>query len=93
MLRIINFRVDVKNKNPLEALLVHKFPVLKDQIQEIHVVRRAVDARKKPHITFVYTLFVAVQNEVVVMKKLGRDKNVSTMSLSNRNRLYMASRF
>ncbi len=47
MLRIINFRVDVKNKNPLEALLVHKFPVLKDQIQEIHVVRRAVDARKK----------------------------------------------
>lgn len=79
MLRIINFRVDVKNKNPLEALLVHKFPVLKDQIQEIHVVRRAVDARKKPHITFVYTLFVAVQNEVVVMKKLGRDKKVSTM--------------
>lgn len=79
MLRIINFRVDVKNKNPLEALLVHKFPVLKDKIQEIHVVRRAVDARKKPHITFVYTLFVAVQNEVVVMKKLGRDKNVSTM--------------
>lgn len=79
MLRIINFRVDVKNKNPLEALLVHKFPVLKDQIQEIYVVRRAVDARKKPHITFVYTLFVAVQNEVVVMKKLGRDKNVSTM--------------
>lgn len=79
MLRIINFRVNVKNKNPLEALLVHKFPVLKDQIQEIHVVRRAVDARKKPHITFVYTLFVAVQNEVVVMKKLGRDKNVSTM--------------
>lgn len=79
MLRIINFRVDVKNKNPLEALLVHKFPVLKDQIQEIHVVRRAVDARKKPHITFVYTLFVALQNEVVVMKKLGRDKNVSTM--------------
>lgn len=79
MLRIINFRVDVKNKNPLEALLVHKFPVLKDQIQEIHVVRRAVDARKKSHITFVYTLFVAVQNEVVVMKKLGRDKNVSTM--------------
>lgn len=79
MLRIINFRVDVKNKNPLEALLVHIFPVLKDQIQEIHVVRRAVDARKKPHITFVYTLFVAVQNEVVVMKKLGRDKNVSTM--------------
>lgn len=42
-------------------------------------MRRAVDARKKPHITFVYTLFVAVQNEVVVMKKLGRDKNVSTM--------------
>lgn len=79
MLRIINFRVDVKNKNPLEALLVHKFPVLKNQIQEIHVVRRAVDARKKPHITFVYTLFVAVQNEAVVMKKLGRDKNVSTM--------------
>ena len=79
MLRIINFRVDVTATNPLEALLVHKFPVLKDQIEQIHVVRRAVDARKKPHITFVYTLFVAVRDEAKVMKRLGRDKNVSTM--------------
>ncbi|SUP43473.1 NAD(P)/FAD-dependent oxidoreductase [Veillonella criceti] len=79
MLRIINFRVDVKTKDPLEALLVHKFPVLKGQIEQIHVVRRAVDARKKPHITFVYTLFVAVRDEGHIMKRLGRDKNVSTM--------------
>ncbi|WP_298704897.1 NAD(P)/FAD-dependent oxidoreductase [uncultured Veillonella sp.] len=79
MLRLINFRVDVKEKAPLESLLTRKYPILKGQIEKIHVVRRAVDARKKPHISFVYTLFLVVSDEAVVMKKLHRDKNVSTM--------------
>lgn len=79
MLRLINFRIDVKEKAPLESLLTHKYPVLKGQIKKIHVVRRAVDARKKPHISFVYTLFLVVADEALVMKKLHRDKNISTM--------------
>lgn len=79
MLRLINFRIDVKEKATLEALITHKYPVLKDKLERIHVVRRAVDARKKPHISFVYTLFLEVQDEALVMKKLHRDKNISVM--------------
>lgn len=79
MLRVINFRVDVTVKDSLERRLEHKYPALRGQIKAVHVVRRAVDARKKPQITFVYTLFVEVSNEAAVMKRLGRDKNVSTM--------------
>lgn len=79
MLRVINFRVDVTVKDSLERRLEHKYPSLRGQIKAVHVVRRAVDARKKPQITFVYTLFVEVADEAAVMKRLARDKNVSTM--------------
>ena len=67
MLRVINFRVDVTVKDSLERRLEHKYPSLRGQIKAVHVVRRAVDARKKPQITFVYTLFVEVADEAAVI--------------------------
>ena len=53
MLRIINFRIPVQEAERLEELIVKKYSPLRGQIKTIHVVRRAVDARKKPNITFV----------------------------------------
>lgn len=80
MIRIINFRIDVKEAHNLKTLLEKKYVPLQGTIKEIHVVRRAVDARKKPHITFVYTLFLEVEQENAVYKKLSKDKNVSLMN-------------
>ena len=40
-------------------------------------MRRAVDARKKPNIVFVYTLFVEAQHEEKIIKKLGKQKDVT----------------
>lgn len=80
MIRIINFRINVTASDDLKSLLEKKYPPLRNEIKNIHVVRRAVDARKKPNITFVYTLFIEVKNEQAVYKKLSKDKNVDLMN-------------
>ena len=70
MIRIINLRVAVTVKATIEEIVEKKYPQMKGHIQKIHVVRRAVDARKKPNIVFVYTLFVEAQHEEKIIKKL-----------------------
>lgn len=77
MIRIINLRVSVMIKTDLKSLLEKRYPPLRGHIQEIHVVRRAVDARKKPTVVFVYTLFVEVSQEEALMKRLQGDRNIS----------------
>lgn len=77
MIRIINLRVAVTVKSDIKEIVEKKYPQLRGAIETIHVVRRAVDARKKPNIVFVYTLFVEVQKEAQIMKKLGKQKDVS----------------
>ena len=46
MIRIINLRVAVTVKATIEEIVEKKYPQLKGYIQKIHVVRRAVDARR-----------------------------------------------
>lgn len=80
MLRLINFRIAVTEKRNLTELVEQKYPSLQGRVNRIHVVRRSVDARKKPHITFVYTLFLEVTGEAAIAGKLKGDKNIEIMS-------------
>lgn len=80
MLRIINFRVNLKNKAPLQELVEKTYPQLRHHIKKLHVVRKAVDARKKPNISFVYTLFVEVDDEEAVLNRLKKKKDISQMN-------------
>lgn len=79
MLRIINFRLPVTEKRALQDLVEKKFSPLRGRIKNVHVVRKAVDARKKPDISFVYTLFVEASDEKRVLATLKHDRNVSLM--------------
>lgn len=87
MIRIINLRVAVTVKATIEEIVEKKYPQLKGYIQKIHVVRRAVDARKKPNIVFVYTLFVEAQHEEKIIKKLGNQRMLPYLHLRIQNRL------
>lgn len=77
MIRIINLRVAVTVSSSIEEIVEKKYPPLRGHIERIHVVRRAVDARKKPNIVFVYTLLVEAQQETQIIKKLGKNKDVT----------------
>ena len=68
MIRIINLRVAVTVKSDIKDIVREEnIPQLRGVVETIHVVRRAVDARKKPNIVFVYTLFVEVHKEARII--------------------------
>lgn len=77
MIRIINLRVAVTVQSNMEDIVEKKYPQFRGHIEAVHVVRRAVDARKKPNIVFVYTLLIEARNEAQIMKRLGSNKDVS----------------
>lgn len=47
------------------------------QLRELNIIRRSIDARKKPQLFYTYTVDVAVEQETQVLKKAqkGRDKD------------------
>ncbi|MBO5245034.1 MAG: hypothetical protein J6B02_02925 [Selenomonadales bacterium] len=60
MLRIANMRVSIDNKKSLAALAAKKLRIPPQAVLEVVVVRKAVDARRKQNIVFVYTIDVKV---------------------------------
>lgn len=77
MLRIINLKTVLPETTPVIELAAKKLRCQLDDIQKIQVVRRAIDARKKPIIYGVYTLHVKVKHESDIWHRCLRDKNVS----------------
>ncbi len=80
MLRVINFRTAIDQKKPIQEIIEKKIPELKGKIEKLYVVRKAIDARKKPNITFVYTLFLEVKDEEQLLKRLKHDRNITQMA-------------
>lgn len=78
MLRITNFRIPVSEDTPLPALVARRLKLPTASIESTTIIRRAVDARRKTNISFVYTLDVGVKvPEGQVLSRLGGDRDVS----------------
>lgn len=70
MLRITNLRVSIDNKKTLAALAAKKLRIPPQAVLGVVVVRKAVDARRKQNIVFVYTVDVKVAGrEADVLKR------------------------
>ncbi len=77
MLKISNFRVPLTEDTPLEQLAARRLKLPVHDICHVAIVRRAVDARRKTNITFVYTLEVeAAIPAGQVLSRLSGDKDV-----------------
>ncbi len=78
MLRITNFRVAVEDDSPLTVLAARRLRLPPGGVADVTIVRRAVDARRKSNIGFVYTLDVAVAAaEGQVLSRLAGDRDVA----------------
>ncbi len=78
MLKISNFRIPLTEETPLEQLVARRLRLEPAQIRQVNIIRRAIDARRKHSITFVYTLAV----ELLVppgqaLTRLAGDKDVA----------------
>ena len=78
MLRIANFRVAIDDDSPLPLLAARRLRLPPGSVTAVTIVRRAVDARRKSNITFVYSLDVAVTvPEGQVLARLAGDRDVA----------------
>lgn len=79
MLRILNLQVPLQEETPLLELAAKRLQIPPQEILEVVVVRKAVDARRRKGapIYFVYVLDVKVRcNEERIASKFRRDPNI-----------------
>lgn len=76
MLRVLNIHTAVPMKKPLELLVARKMHCSRRDIKNICIVRRSIDARRKPRIYFVFTVDVECYDEAGVWKHCRDNKDV-----------------
>lgn len=70
MIRVRQIKINVNKDNldNLKFLTSIKLNIKKDQIKEIYINKRSVDARKKPNIFYLYEVDVVVDNENQILQ-------------------------
>ena len=80
MLRINNLQLDItENENSLALMAAQTLKVQQSAIEKWEVVKKSVDARKKPNVKLVYSVDVQVKDEKSVLKRC-KNKNVTALT-------------
>ena len=79
MLKIQNFRVPLEEERSLEALVAKHYHLPLPVVRRVRIVRQAVDARRRPRISFVYTLGVELADEQKYFDRLAASGDVSRL--------------
>lgn len=82
MLRINNLRVALNDDTTVEQLAARRLKLPLKAVMKVSIVRRALDARRKNNISFVYSLDVQVNvPDGQVLSRLRGDKDIAVVSL------------
>lgn len=93
MLRINNFRVALDDDTPLDRLAARRLGLPEGSVVKVDIARRAVDARRKSNIGFVYTLDVTLAvPEGQVLGRLAADRDVAARRQDKPARVAAGSR-
>lgn len=93
MIRLTNFRISVDENTDLTKKVAQRLKQPIKSIKEIIVVRRAIDARRKNNISFVYTLLIkTVVPEGQVISSLSADKDVELFTMPKAEELAFGSK-
>ena len=77
MIQISQLKLPVTHKKgDLEKKIYTTLKISGAELLSWHIEKKSLDARKKPHLFYVYTIIAEVQNEKRIMKK-NRNKNVT----------------
>ncbi|MGE0057421.1 MAG: hypothetical protein AB7T32_05515, partial [Dehalococcoidia bacterium] len=78
MLRLTEVKLPLDHSPAdLEAAVLERLQLTKDDLTEYVVFKRSVDARKRNAILFTYILDVTVKDEAATLERLKRDSRVS----------------
>lgn len=76
-IRINNIRVGLESHHSLEQIVAKKYQLPAHLLKRVQVLRKAVDARRKNNICFVYHVKVWLEGPAGLVKKLLKDPQVS----------------
>ncbi len=79
MLKIQNFRVALEEERSLPALVAKQYRLPLSAVKQVRVLRQAVDARRRPRISFVYTLAVELHEEARFADRLAAAGNAERL--------------
>ncbi|MBY0576216.1 MAG: NAD(P)/FAD-dependent oxidoreductase [Gallionellaceae bacterium] len=78
MLRLTEIKLPLAHaEDELRAAIVKRLGIADDELTGYTIFKRGIDARKKSHIQFTYTLDVAVCHEAALLKRFKSDPQVS----------------
>ena len=83
MIRIQQLKMPLSHKREdIIKKVAKRCKIKPEQILNLEIVRRSVDARKKSEVCYIYTIDLTVENEIRILKKVN-DKNIM---LTNRKK-------
>ncbi|MBI1964775.1 MAG: NAD(P)/FAD-dependent oxidoreductase [Betaproteobacteria bacterium] len=78
MLRLTEVKLPIDHPGgELQAAILRRLGITADDLVGYSVFRRAVDARKRPAIAFIYTLDIEVKHEPALLQRLEGDRHVT----------------
>ena len=75
-IRVNNLRVGLANNHSLEEILGHKWNINPEQIKNLKILRRAVDARRKNNVCLVYHVGLELKLSETKAKRILQTKDV-----------------
>lgn len=80
MIRINQIKLPVTHtKEKLTEKICRQLRIAESDLIEVHIVKKSIDARKKPELFYVYAVNVKVKEEATLLKR-NRDKNVMAVT-------------
>ena len=80
MIKVDQLKLDISAKdNQIKKAIAKKLRVQDSDIKDYQVLKRSIDARKKPDLFFVYSVLVSLDGalEQKVLKKSAKDNNIN----------------
>jgi len=83
MIRIDQVKIKVGHGQPdLHRAVIAKLKISESELKETGIIRRSLDARKKPELYYVFSIWAECVNEGKILKRFSKDANVSSYELS-----------
>ena len=80
MIRINQIKLPITHtKENLTEKICRQLHIAESDLLEVHIVKKSIDARKKPDLFYVYAVNVKVKEEAALLKR-NRDKNVMAVT-------------
>lgn len=86
MIKVDQLKLDISAKdNQIKKAIAKKLRVQDSDIKDFQVLKRSIDARKKPDLFFVYSVLVSLDGalEQKVLKKSAKDNNINPYKPKN----------